>query len=96
MGASYIEGTYVYNDILYEAVVLPRTLFHFTKGQPYSLNKAAERKEATSKCPPAVSMKSVCSHHEAAMRSHLVGMQVLVLLYILHDLKWRKPSVHLP
>lgn len=95
MGASYIEGTYIYDDILYEAVVLLRTLLHFTKGQSYSL-KAAERKVATSKCPPAVSMKSVCSHHEAAVRSHLVGMQALALLYILRDLKWRKPSVHLP
>ena len=96
MGASYIEGTYVYNDILYEAVVLLRTLFHFTKGQSYSLNKAAERKVATSEYPLAVSMKSVCSHHEAAIQSHLVWMQVLMLLYILRDLKWRKPSVHLP
>lgn len=54
MGADCIEVMHVYNDILYEAVVLPRNLFQFTKGQPYSLPKAAERTVATNKRPPAV------------------------------------------
>lgn len=58
-----------------------------------SLNRAAERKVAKSKCPLAMSTKSICSHPEAPMQSHLVCTQVLVLLYILYDLKWRKPSV---
>lgn len=49
-------------------------------------------KVATSKCPLAMSRKSICSYHEAPMQFHLVCMQLLVLLYILYDLKWRKPS----